>query len=623
MGLLDSFLSLFLRFLLDILDWLPDPTARLNIVFSPLEGFLPDPVVIGIKWTIFLGAILLAVILGLKLYIDRNKMVIRAFKDTIEDARFDGSRVAVGLMKQLQEIRSVHNESATTAVGEVIDPSELQLISENVGNKVSAILVNFVGVGVLLTVAGWVWPRLELSGTMRLEESTFQLDCTLTTRGYQTVFKVEVDYCTGPGPEFELSANLAYWLMVVRSPATTTQKHDNIGLQTRNWEALKAHTEALRLWGGPGFKNKTSDDLKKVGSKLKESCHYDADYALAHYNLGVLTYLPKGNPGANEEARDHFLKATELAKKSNNTRTEGLAWIGVSKCYSQDVHRFGRTDTDMAAKARKAAAEAEDLLPGDPGALHAYAFAWHCTDDLRDIKRARPIYEDIIKEYPDKYANVYNNLGYILMVGGELLQAEENSKAEAEDWWKQAECHMKKTLSLDAKGTVVHRYALANLGNLHRLRGNFEEALIFYLKALDDNPNYTEGLNELARLYFDQDDMIQGLRYHKRALRTLKKPTTDEDHQKLKLMREVKDILDKKGRPAEGQLRSRSQVAIAKAVDRLYKKARREKARRKTWLADLSQILEPCAASSPTVRRVAAELIATSNELETQNRRAG
>ena len=149
---------------------------------------------------------------------------------------------------------------------------------------------------------------------------------------------------------------------------------------------------------------------------------------------------------------------------------------------------------------------------------------------------------------------------------------------------------MNKALEFKGRLGTGTSYTHANLGNLYRVRGNYDKALEYYMEALDHEPetsDYTNGLNELARLYFDQGDLTKGFESHRLALRTLSEPTEDEDHQKLKLMREVNDILKKKCHQA------------SEAVDLLYRETSEAAWPRDTqaWLTKLARILKLEAAS--------------------------
>ena len=574
-------------------------------IFRLLDPLLPEPIGELIIWAIVVLGALITVFLSLRRIVLRKTMFIRSFSEHVGDAPIDRSRFAKRLTKQMKEIRSAHKESALKGSGEAMDLSTPRRLTENVGSRVGAFLVNRSPVGLLLTAAGWVWPRLELAGTAGVKGSTLRCDCYLTgvppgariwerDRKPLVPFHVEVG-CNGPDPELGLSEKLAYRIVMDVPQLPIPQTQDRISLGTTTWEAFKAHTEALRLWQGPDFKIDLPEQVKKVGAKLNDSIGNDSEYALAHYNLAVLTYLRHESPETNQLARTYFLEAARLARESGDKPTRGLAWVGVSRCYSQDRHRYGRMEAEVVNKARYAASYAVELLPHDPRTLYASAFAWHCTETLDDIRKGRPGYEEIIRKYPDKYIAVYNNLGYILMVGGELLQAQGNPE-EAKDWWKQAERNMKKAIALSK---VHHRMANANLGNLQRLRNDYQGALDYYREALGGDPEtseYTNGLNELARLYFDMglsnssapeakaNHMTQGLHHHQHALRS----TTGDHKQLQKLMCDVIDI------------RKKDHLAAAKIASLYQKTSKPEKpADIETWLAELARFLETAVVSPP------------------------
>jgi tetratricopeptide (TPR) repeat protein len=178
------------------------------------------------------------------------------------------------------------------------------------------------------------------------------------------------------------------------------------------------------------------------------------------------------------------------------------------------------------APARKAAEKAVTLLGRSPESLYALAFAWHCTETLEDIEIGKDVYDEILAREPKKHPAVYNNLGYILMVGGEKLRTAGRTR-EAERWWKEAEKHMRRTLALSDPNRRTTPFTHANLGNLHRLRGAYDLAEREYLQALGPEPEaskYTNGLNELACLYAEMGKREKADRYHELALRSADDP---------------------------------------------------------------------------------------------------
>jgi tetratricopeptide (TPR) repeat protein len=255
---------------------------------------------------------------------------------------------------------------------------------------------------------------------------------------------------------------------------------------------------------------------------------------------------------SNREAREDFMKAGVLATEGRRrdeegrsgagngsggvptpwARLEGLASLGVARTLSQDRHRYGIRDADTVKEARKAAGHAVTLLDRSAESLYALAFAWHCTETLEDIEKGIEVYREIIRREPRKHPGVHNNLGYILMVGGERLR-DRGDEAGAREWWKRAEKEIRLTLRISDETRVTTPFSRANLGNLHRLRGRYAEAEREYLRSLGPDPResrYTNGLNELARLYVEMGRTEDAFAFHTLAL-----ASTDDSNQRRKL----------------------------------------------------------------------------------------
>jgi tetratricopeptide (TPR) repeat protein len=322
------------------------------------------------------------------------------------------------------------------------------------------------------------------------------------------------------------------------------------GAGTSRWKAFRSLTEAMELWGADGFKHSDEEMVERVDRKLAEAVEEDPEYALAHFNRGILWLRTLRDAETNARARDHLLEAHRLAreqarKESLTTvhvdrRVEGLAALGVARTYSQDRHRFGRMDIETVRKAREAAAEAVGCLPDDPDALYAQAFAFHCTETLEDIEAAIPLYRKIIGKKPGRHPGAHNNLGYIYMVAGQHLR-ERGGGEKARKYWARAEKEMRLTLKHSDPRSRTIEFAHANLGNLYRLQGRYEDAESHYLQALGPNPEssrYTNGLNEYALLLLESGRREEGMEFHRRAMATIRDPGQRE-----KLKRDVAPFL--------------------------------------------------------------------------------
>lgn len=523
-----------------------------ELLVSFLNSFLSEP------WgqRLLDGALALSVLilayLAVRRFLFRNNLYISNLSQPV---RLENGKVITRAQLTNEVIREIRNilaahptKSGLDRGGEVTQLRLPQRLSENVGVNFEKIIEVALEINPLakLTqkVVYWLWPPLVAKIEMHRDNDTIYCHGTLI-RGKPLMTPI---YVRKSVDETDLLTSLAEEL-VYRVVIDSVRRRRSRGLAyvgTENWKALKAHTEALREWQEPAFDLNVPQSIARVQKLLEESIEHDPNYAMAHYNLAVLIHSQFRNAEFNELARSNFQKAAVLAqnaglgnpqaKTSGSQRVEGLAKVGISRCYSQDRHRFGNMDQKVVEEAREAAEEAMRLLKGDADALYALAFAWHCTEVLEDIKAGRALYEKIIRKEPKKYPTVHNNLGYILMTGGHLLEKEGKIK-EAEEWYEAAQQQMNIVIETTGRDVPSLRFSYANRGNLNRLRHQYERAIQDYVLALDHDPEnskYTNGLNELACVYFDRnknDDMVQAIKYHTLALNT----TSDRNHH-LRLM---------------------------------------------------------------------------------------
>lgn len=386
-----------------------------------------------------------------------------------------------------------------------------------------------------------LWPTLELEGELVSGDQGQKLCGARLKKGKRFYHSWQLPVPEEKGGVDALTEELAYRIVLDTARGRVLDNSKSAG--TRSWKALKSLTEAMQLWTVPGFKHSEPGHVEEVDNKLEEAISHDPDYALAHFNRGILWLRTIRDASTNARAREHFQEAGRLAKDRVEVdlvnpsyvdrRVEGLAALGVARTYSQDRHRFGRIDEETVKKARQAAGEAVHCLPGDPDALYAQAFAFHCTETLEDIRPAAEIYRKIIGNKHGKYPGVHNNLGYIRMVGGEHLR-DMGYEEKAMEWWKLAEEQMLLTLKVSDSRSRTIEFAHANLGNLYRLQGRHEDSEREYLKALGPEPEksqYTNGLNEYARLLLEMGRADEGYKFHRLAMATIDDP---DSHRKLK-----------------------------------------------------------------------------------------
>lgn len=485
----------------------------------------------------------------------RDALFIHDFDEPHPKTQFDGSIFASTLRNEFKKILSLHSETALRSAGEVTALQNPRRLSENLGDKISMFLVSQSQVAFLLDLFLKIFPRFAMEGEGFSRDG--KIGCRSRIKKGSNVldppdpWHVEVDAADDEAI-LHLAKELACRAVIDTSRLRLIKDETNVG--TANWMAFNAHTEALTEWQGDDFDIHNGEIVQSIDSKLEESLAHDPDYAIAHYNRGVLLYLTFKGFNSNDLARRHFLEAGRSAGAAGDRTIEGLAWVGVSRCYSQDCHRFGSIDMEAVTGARDAATKSMALLKGDERSKYAMAFAWHCTETLEDILEGRKHYNEIIKKAAGKYPVVHNNLGYILMVGGRLLQSA-GKNGEAKEWWKEAKRQMDKTIKLDRPRSNLTKFALANLGNLHRMRREYGRAFESYQKALEIDPNYVEGYNELARLYFDVNDIAPGLKNHEEAMGLVE--SNDENRNRhLKLMSQLVEILGEKNHPAAAAVES-------------------------------------------------------------------
>ncbi len=325
-----------------------------------------------------------------------------------------------------------------------------------------------------------------------------------------------------------------------------------------SWKALDLLTGALRAWPESHTVANHSDVKDKfdiVEEKLLEALKHDSQSSLVQYNLGLLTYYKYGGKD-NDEALSYF----NTAANSGDKRLQYLGQIGLTRCYCQSYHRFGKQTGKNLEKSRRAADEAISLLGGSPKgkepgswsdrkktdyarALYARAFSKHVTEKPDDIDAGTvdyltliallcPEYDEYSKAFPDSFEEgikvlqekqplvptaVYNNLAYILMArGGRFTPG-----PDAVPYYTRARAFLKLALSRETD----YKFARANLGNLERLLGDYEEAELHYKKALQQDPTYANGYSELAWVYLAWGKDEEAGLHHKKAIELAQLPS--------------------------------------------------------------------------------------------------
>lgn len=408
----------------------------------------------------------------------------------------------------------------------------------------------------LLPLIDRVWPRYVLTGELaqKDEGDSIIANASLYYGGKRVASWTEPTEDWQPDDTEQVAHRLAYRVIfdILRNP----DLFDGVLVGTVNREAFYFHSLGLAKWHQYRSDNMTMFD--EIDGLFASSLEHDPLYALAQYNRGVLYYELGRGEKSNKQALDYFEKAIKMANrvqendaalrkhilsclvnasdintsesstidqivgglKRSAKRVKGLSFIGISRCHSQEVHRYGE-EVAVSQLAREAATKAHDILGTMPAVLYAKAFAWHCTESLSDIRVGADFYRQIIREHPKRFATVHLNLGYILMVGAEQLDALGGELLEeARQWYAEAEEHSRIAAEIASDNSRIKKYALANLGNISRLRGAYMDARDSYQKAVEADSEYINGIAEYAWVFIEERNFADALYWHERALST-------------------------------------------------------------------------------------------------------
>ena len=481
-----------------------------------------------LKWALAILANAFVAFLLVRAFRYRNALLVREVGEPARELDVKGREMADALRTALQKIWKAHKSEALSAAGESTSLADPKSVSEDLGSKALQFMAGNSPVGFLVDLSSYVWPTLELEGEVVVGDDWANVWGVRLRRGkkYYHAWHTELSEDGVDEAVEELAHRIAMdtgRLGVLQEQEKKKGRKGRRGAErthgprstgTRDWRAFKALTEAMALWNHPEYSPTNKAEVDAVDTKLAEATEHDPGYALALYNRGTLHLTTFSNPAANDRALQYFEEALVAAidqardasqvKVQVDHRVRGMAHLGIARACSQARHRYGRMDESLVQRAREAADEATVYLNDSHESLYAKAFAWHCTETYEDIRVGREVYEQIIEEAPREYSSVHNNLGYILVKGGEHLMKRGQEK-KAQEWWKAAEEQLKITIELE-RHTGRWEFAYANLGDLYRLQKRFQEGEEEYLKALAPDPRkstYTNGLNELALLYRD------------------------------------------------------------------------------------------------------------------------
>jgi tetratricopeptide (TPR) repeat protein len=206
----------------------------------------------------------------------------------------------------------------------------------------------------------------------------------------------------------------------------------------------------------------------------------EPEYALAHYNLGVLLYN-RYLEDANALAIEHF----QTASKSQEPMLRALSLSGLAMAYGQNKQRFGLEDASWVSLADAASKDALQIGP-DLEEVHfargwALQIAEQTSEALVSYQRAIDLPEDRPSDRQIK-SFAQNNRAWLYMT-------KENDLDTAE------------RLFLDAISRFPNKMAHDNLAEIYRRRGEYDRAISEYKEAITLDGRYVNGMNELAVVY--------------------------------------------------------------------------------------------------------------------------
>jgi tetratricopeptide (TPR) repeat protein len=298
---------------------------------------------------------------------------------------------------------------------------------------------------------------------------------------------------------------------------------------------VRAHlVRAIKRWDAqePGA-------LVECQRELETALRGDPLSPAVNYALGALGYNQyEAEP--TRRAVTHLAVAYSAVGRldASMAALSGLVLCGLALTHCQMYHRFGDETADVLATSRTAArmavgtaaARRERLagwfaprrlrkaaLEGFALAKYAEAFAQHITGTCEDAAAAIPLYEESIgllegARLPVR-AVLYNNLGFQHMeVAGRFERGPDVESYEtAGRMFRKA-----------AEVFPDLYFAWANLGNMHRLRGEWDDATRCYLKSLEISKGlgtvYPQGHNELANVLAEAGREPEAAESHQRAL---------------------------------------------------------------------------------------------------------
>lgn len=227
-------------------------------------------------------------------------------------------------------------------------------------------------------------------------------------------------------------------------------------------------------------------DREKAIEKYRQSVGFEADYHLAHYNLGALLYN-RFSASDNDRAIEHLRKAAAAPNKV----LKALALGVLTRAYCQQVHRYGHRKEPWLSWADEASAKAMALAPDLEESWLARGFTEQLLgkpeEAVASYHRAMTLPGESAEEKRLK-SSAANNSGYIYLTQLKDLQKAEALLNEALVWDRH------------------NKFSYANLGEIYKQQKNYKKAMNAFQQALSLDPRYVNGTNELGMLYIAMAD---------------------------------------------------------------------------------------------------------------------
>jgi tetratricopeptide (TPR) repeat protein len=242
-------------------------------------------------------------------------------------------------------------------------------------------------------------------------------------------------------------------------------------------------------------------------TSYKEAVKYESDFHLAMYNLGNLLYN-RYTAADNAEAIEHLRQASLTPHRL----LKALALSVYARACCQQIHRYGKGGEPWLHLALVAISEAKHLQPNLDEAWLSQGFALQFKGEfqqaLDSYRRAislasNPVRDRLLKSMASKKVGdhllkpvAFNNVGNRLVKSmasnnmGYIYLVHLNNPAEAEE-------HLRLALQFNPQNKFSH----ANLAELFKRCKDYDRALKHLQVALEQDPSYVNGHNELAMLY--------------------------------------------------------------------------------------------------------------------------